>query len=206
MAFINEQRRRLRLEPRILEHIALRRIPHLRTKYLRIRILHHPSAPSRNTLSTSPFPLNQKFEQILMVQLFLSRLNLPHTAVQRPQPISLLFSPAVESTGQINGRSVRCPFAEHPPPIRLVQPEIQIARCHIRQRQLPALRQFPFPFRRIAVPFLNYFLVRLQPSIIFYQFQRFHCSIDCCPAKVERLFTFCGKKRHFRATASKYKI
>ena len=168
MAFIDQQRRSIGFELLNLKLIRILRIPNLSTEYLRLLVLYNTLNPSRDALARAAFPFHQELKQILVVKHIFSQRNLPHPVVQAIQSVAFVFLPTVESSDQVNSRSMRGPLSEDPPFQCLVQSEIQISGSELRQGLFTVIRQIVFPINNILISSLNGVLVWSKPWVILY--------------------------------------
>ena len=134
VAFVDEQGVALRHEVGIAEAIGFVRVPHLRAEQLGLVVLHHPPCPGRDALAAASVPLHQQLEELPVLHGIDGQLDFPVAVVNPLQSILLPLLPPVEIAYQVDGGGVGRPFAEHPSPRRLMQPEIQITRGEVRQR------------------------------------------------------------------------
>ena len=170
MALIDEQRRLVGLELLLAENIRFLRVPYLGRENLRVIVLNHTTAPSRDTLTFATIPLHLHLIQVAMLDSLLAELQLPvASSGDTLALIFVVFLPVVEITNKIDFRRIGSPLAEHPSLRQFVKTEIEMSRCKLRERLLTILRQLTdFPEGMVMTSSDGSF-IRLKPGIILYQ-------------------------------------
>ena len=152
VALVDEQRVLLGFEIFLLELVGLLRIPHLSGEYLRIVVLYHATAPSGNTLTFSPIPLDLHLIELAVLKSLFRKLQFPVAcAFDALATVFVGFLPVVEVAYQIDVGGIGSPLTEHPALSELVQAEIQMTGGEVRQFLLAVLCQLvDFPYSMIV--------------------------------------------------------
>ena len=113
-------------------------IPNLCAEDFGLLVLHHTVGPGGNTFAFATFPMDFQLEEVTMLHGRGWQLDFPYTATLflLHAELLLLF-PAVEVADEVDFRSVRSPFTEHPSPLfRAVQTEVEVAGSDVAQALL----------------------------------------------------------------------
>src|SRR3712207_2318135 len=131
VAFVNQQRRSVRLERFLFESIRILGRPYLCAEYMSTFILNHIIGPCRNAFALSAFPIDVQLVQIAVMNSFFGEIDFPVSVFQLFQLISSLFFPVIECAYKINMCSVWRPFTGNPSLHCAMQSKIKIGRAHV---------------------------------------------------------------------------
>ena len=135
MAFVDEQRRGIRAEFLHLPLVGfLTGHPHLCREYLRIGILHHTGSPCGYAFALSPFPTDEEFVQLSVLQALGRQFDFPGTVALGDafHRITRFGFPVVEFADDINLGGVGSPLTQEPFLVLKMQSEVQVTRSEIR--------------------------------------------------------------------------
>ena len=180
VALVDEQRSGARLEGLLLPLVRFR-APHLCRENLGLLVLNHTVGPCRDSLAFSAFPVHLHLEEVAVLHRLLRHLELPVAcALDALGAIFRRFLPVVEVTNQIDVGSIRCPLAEHPTLLGLVQSEVVVSVGKVAERNLTVagkLAQFPECMFMTAY---DGWLKVCQVWVVLYQSYMFGCSSLHC--------------------------
>ena len=178
VALVDEQRTFLGLKAVFLPHIGLGRIPHLGRENLRLIVLHHAAAPCRNALAFTAVPLHLHLVELAVLQVLFLQTQLPVAgAFNALAAVVLVLGPVVEVADEIDVGSVRCPLAEHPSAVQLMQAEIEMAGGKVGEALLTIIGELTdFP-ECMVVTAADGVFIRLQIGIVLYECNMLRCFL-----------------------------
>ena len=143
VALVDEQRTGIGFELSVLPFVFLFGLPNLGRENLCGFILNHTTHPCGYAFALSTIPMYTHLVEITMLQGFLWQDKFPVARVAHLlESIVAVFLPTIEITYEVNGSSIRSPFADNPVLAFLVKTKIQITCCKLGKRLLSVIGQF----------------------------------------------------------------
>ena len=156
--------------------IVLRR-PNLCGEDLGVIILHDATSVARDTFSVATVPLNEQLVELSVLHGVLGQNSFPNAVANGLEAVVFGLRPVVHVTLDIDGSGVRCPFAEYPTFVGVMQSEIEVTGSPVSEGF--ASGYFLFFVDCVVITALQRSLVGLQIRVGFDEFKMFCHSIMC---------------------------